>query len=70
MTAGNRVGHPNASQGQHNQTSRQWVEHSSGKRVNTDVVIVDSLRSEYPQLHVSMATMRASRMSHVVTLTD
>ena len=53
MTAGappNRLSPPS----RHDKTSRSWFKHSSADRVNTDAVMVDSLRSEYPQLHLTV----------------
>lgn len=38
----------------HNETSRAWFEHSSAQRVNTDTVIVDALRAEYPELRLTV----------------
>ena len=38
----------------HNQTSRQYFKQSAGQRVNTDAVIVDSLHTEYPELHLTV----------------
>lgn len=38
----------------HNYTARTYFDHSSAQRVNTDAVIVDSLRSEYPSLHLTV----------------
>jgi transitional endoplasmic reticulum ATPase len=33
-------------------TGRQYFEHSSAKRVNTDVVLVEALRTQYPKLEL------------------
>jgi AAA+ superfamily predicted ATPase len=33
-------------------TSRQYFEHSSAKRVNTDIVLVEALRTQYPTLEL------------------
>lgn len=38
----------------HNDTAATYYEHSSAPRVNTDVVFVEALRREYPQLHLSI----------------
>ncbi|KAK4985747.1 hypothetical protein LTR50_005769 [Elasticomyces elasticus] len=38
----------------HNETARRYFEHSSADRVNTDAVIVDTLRQEYPNLHLTV----------------
>ncbi|KAH6620239.1 P-loop containing nucleoside triphosphate hydrolase protein [Boeremia exigua] len=35
--------------------SHRYFEHSSAKRVNTDVVLVEALRSQYPQLELIIA---------------
>jgi hypothetical protein len=45
---------PRAAPPTHNQTSRQWFKHSAAQRINTDAVIVESLRQEYPQLHLTV----------------
>jgi transitional endoplasmic reticulum ATPase len=37
-------------------TNDAWFEHSSAKRVNTDVVIAQSLRAQYPGLQLTIAT--------------
>lgn len=39
-----------------NQVSREYFKHSSAKRINTEAVIVDQLRSEYPELHLTVVT--------------
>ena len=53
MTAG---GLPSRAQAprRHNQTSRQFFDHSSANRVNTDAVIVQAIRAEYPELHLTV----------------
>lgn len=38
----------------HNETARTFYDHSSANRVNTDVVLVEALRREYPQLHLTI----------------
>ena len=38
----------------HNEAARQWFENSRAPRVNTDAVIVEALRSEYPELHLTV----------------
>lgn len=38
----------------HNETSRAWFEHASAPRVNTDTVIVEAIRAEYPELHLTV----------------
>lgn len=37
-----------------NETARRYFEHSSANRINTDAVIVESLRKEYPELHLTV----------------
>ena len=41
-------------QPQQNHTARTYFDHSSAQRINTDAVIVESLRSEYPSLHLTI----------------
>ncbi|KAK4508175.1 hypothetical protein PRZ48_001913 [Zasmidium cellare] len=38
----------------HNEAARAWFEHSSAQRVNTDAVVVEALRAEYPNLHLTV----------------
>lgn len=52
MTAGNVSHRPR--EPVRNETSRAYFEHSSAKRINTETVIVDALRKEYPQLHLTV----------------
>ena len=52
MTAGTSQQRP---QKPRNATAERFYEHSTAPRVNTDVVIVESLRSEYPNLHLTVA---------------
>ncbi|PIB02564.1 putative ATPase [Cercospora beticola] len=40
--------------GPRNPTSQRFFEHSSANRVNTDAVIVESIRAEYPELHLAV----------------
>ncbi|GAB7355805.1 hypothetical protein MBLNU459_g6481t1 [Dothideomycetes sp. NU459] len=40
--------------GFHNDTAATYFEHSSAQRVNTDIVLVEALRREYPKLHLSI----------------
>lgn len=54
MTAGSKPSNPS-----HNEAARAFFEHSSGTRVNTDAVIVEALRAEYPQLHLTVAPTRS-----------
>ncbi|KAK4545509.1 hypothetical protein LTR36_002859 [Oleoguttula mirabilis] len=51
MTAGSLTHRPAPS---HNETARQYYEHSTAPRVNTDAVIVEALRAEYPNLHLTV----------------
>jgi transitional endoplasmic reticulum ATPase len=36
------------------QASQEFLHHSSGQRVNTDVVIADALRQQYPELKLTV----------------
>lgn len=47
-----------ASRAGHNDTSRRYFEHSSAERINTDAVVVDSIRKEYPDLHLTVCPSR------------
>lgn len=38
----------------HSETARQYFEHSSGQRINTDAVVVEALRREHPGLHLTV----------------
>ncbi|KAM3415998.1 hypothetical protein BST61_g9486 [Cercospora zeina] len=51
MTAGPA---PTRPVGPRNPTSQRYFEHSSANRVNTDAVIVESIRAEYPELHLTV----------------
>lgn len=42
----------------HNDTSRRYFEHSSAERINTDAVMVESVRKEYPDLHLTVCPTR------------
>ncbi|KAF2110367.1 P-loop containing nucleoside triphosphate hydrolase protein [Lophiotrema nucula] len=37
------------------QIAREWFHHSSGQRVNTDTVIIQALRTQYPELDITVA---------------
>jgi len=37
-----------------NETAARYFEHSNAQRVNTDAVVVEALRSDYPELHISV----------------
>ena len=45
-----------------NHTARTYFDHSSAQRVNTDAVIIDSLRSEYPSLHLTIVPQRSCNL--------
>lgn len=49
---------PRGGGGSHNDTSRRYFEHSSAERINTDAVIVDSVRKDYPDLHLTVCPSR------------
>ncbi|KAK5728806.1 hypothetical protein LTR15_001946 [Elasticomyces elasticus] len=51
MTGGTLAARPAPS---HNETASRYFEHSSAPRVNTDAVIVEALRAEYPDLHITV----------------
>ena len=51
MTAGTPQNRPDKS---HNETARQYYEHSSAQRINTDIIVTESLRNEYPNLHLTV----------------
>ena len=38
----------------HNHVSREYFNHSSAKRINTDAFVVDKIRAEYPELHLTV----------------
>ncbi|KAI5370848.1 putative AAA+ ATPase domain, ATPase, AAA-type, core [Septoria linicola] len=44
--------------GPRNPTSQRYFNHSSANRVNTDVVLVESIRAEYPELHLTVVPTR------------
>nr|POE72708.1 hypothetical protein CFP56_30648 [Quercus suber] len=44
-------------------TSRAYVDHSLGQRINTDAVIVKALRTEYPKLHLAVAPQGSCNIS-------
>lgn len=46
----------------HNDTSRRFFEHSSADRINTDATIVDNIRQEYPDLHLTVAPSRTCNL--------
>lgn len=55
MTVGSRLHRPGKPP---NQVSRAWFDHSSAERVNTDTVLVDAIRTEYPNLHLTVVPSR------------
>lgn len=38
----------------HNDTAHAWFEHASAPRIDTDTILVSSLRAEYPELHLTV----------------
>nr|POE77629.1 putative atpase yjob [Quercus suber] len=44
-------------------TGQVYYEHSSAQRVNTDAVIVEALRAEYPKLHLAVAPQFSCNIS-------
>ncbi|CZT15652.1 uncharacterized protein RCC_01489 [Ramularia collo-cygni] len=42
----------------HNETSSRYFEHSSAQRISTDTVVVESIRKEYPELHLTVSPSR------------
>ena len=58
MTAGGPSNRPNVPPARQsssdNSVSREYFKHSTAKRVNTDAVIVDAIRAEYPNLHLTV----------------
>lgn len=45
-----------------NETARQYFDHSSAQRVNTDAVVVEALRREYPRLHLTVVPQQSSNL--------
>lgn len=45
-----------------NHTARTYFDHASAQRINTDAVIVDSLRSEYPSLHLTIVPQHSCNL--------
>lgn len=39
----------------HDEAAREYFHHSSGQRVSTDIVIVEALRRQYPELNLTVA---------------
>lgn len=59
MTAGSPGMRSNGSPAQQQRTSsngvsREYFKHSTAKRINTDAVLVDAIREEYPNLHLTV----------------
>lgn len=51
MTAGSLPNRPGAA---HNEAAQRYYEHSTAPRINTDIVLVEALRAEYPNLHLAV----------------
>ncbi|GAB7338409.1 hypothetical protein MBLNU457_4702t1 [Dothideomycetes sp. NU457] len=45
-----------------NEASRTFFENASAQRVNTDIVIVEALRRQYPQLHLTVVPERTCQL--------
>ncbi|KAM0717311.1 hypothetical protein Q7P37_007163 [Cladosporium fusiforme] len=45
-----------------NHTARTYFDHSSAQRINTDTVIVESLRNEYPSLHLTIVPQHSCNL--------
>lgn len=45
---------PGSSPRPHNEASRAYFDHSTAPRTNTDIVVVQALRAEYPNLHLTV----------------
>ena len=58
MTAGPALAHRSKAPRTHNQASREYFNHSSASRLSTDALIVDKLRKEYPELHLTVVPVR------------
>lgn len=59
MTAGTGAARP----APRNETAHAFFENGSAPRINTDLVIVESLRTEYPQLHLTVVPVRTCNIS-------
>ena len=59
MTAG---GLSTRSDPSHNQSARSYFDQASGQRSNTDVVVVEAIRSEYPNLHLTVVPEHACNL--------
>ncbi|KAK0927352.1 hypothetical protein LTR91_003840 [Friedmanniomyces endolithicus] len=46
----------------HNETATRYFEHSSAPRVNTDAVIVEALRADYPELHITVVPQQGNNL--------
>ncbi|KAK4555087.1 hypothetical protein LTR86_007853 [Recurvomyces mirabilis] len=51
MTGSTPANRPHQS---HNETATRFFEHSSAPRTNTDTIIVEAIRAEYPDLHLTV----------------
>ncbi|KAF7189765.1 putative ATPase YjoB [Pseudocercospora fuligena] len=56
MTAGKLEHRPG---GPRNETSHRYFAHSSAERVNTDAIIVESLRAQYPELRLTVVPLQS-----------
>lgn len=45
---------PSEAPPRHNSTASRFFEHTSATRINTDAVIAEAVRAEYPQLHLTV----------------
>jgi transitional endoplasmic reticulum ATPase len=51
------TGHSFTVQSSEDQAAREYFHHSSGQRVNTDVVLIEALRKQYPNLELVVVPM-------------
>jgi hypothetical protein len=56
-----RVSQPSSSTSR-NATARRYFDHSSAPRVNTDATIVESIRAEYPELHLTVVPTQSCNL--------
>ncbi|KAK3117645.1 hypothetical protein LTR53_000773 [Teratosphaeriaceae sp. CCFEE 6253] len=47
----------------HNEAATRYFEHSTHPRVNTDAVIVEALRADYPELHITVVPQQQINLS-------
>ncbi|TKA79136.1 hypothetical protein B0A55_02414 [Friedmanniomyces simplex] len=57
MTAGTLTTRPGPPR---NETASRYFEHSSAPRINTDAVIVEALRADYPELHITVVPQQGN----------